>query len=233
MNYNANFLNTLSESFHTYLKTSARSNEKLKILHSTIAQDLENKLGQEFFVFAYNIGEGKEKTLKGSYYDKKVDIAIFKNNQAMAGVAVKFVMSNYLQNSNNYFEAMLGETANLRTNHLPYFQILIIPEIMPYFNRNGKIIKNEELKESHLHKYLKLSQDNEHIFYHTPNKTLLVVVQLPDFHYAQHKNEYIQACQKQFLRYSAKFDGIQFEKNVILNDYAAFLDKVFHAILAS
>lgn len=230
---NDKFLKTLTESFQLYLKTSARSNEKLKVLHSKIAQDLQNKLGNEFCVYAYNIGDGKEKTLEGYYYDKKVDIAIFENDKQIAGIAVKFVMSNYKQNANNYFENMLGETANLRSNHLPYFQILIVPETMPYFDENDMIKKIEALKDFHLSKYLKLSKDNENIFFHTPNKTLLIVVQLPDFSTAHNKDEYIKKCANQNLRYSTKFNAINFAKGVVFNDYKGFLDKVFHTILAS
>lgn len=40
MSLNENFLATLTRAFETYLQTSARSNEKLKILHAKIATDL-------------------------------------------------------------------------------------------------------------------------------------------------------------------------------------------------
>ena len=234
MDLNQSFLETLTESFQIYLKTGARSNEKLKILHGKIACDLENKLqkeSKEFNVYAYGIGNGKEKTLNGNYYDKTVDIAIFKNEKAIAGIAVKFVMSNFSQNANNYFEGMLGETANLRTQKLPYFQILILPETLPYFKENGDVKKIEELKKQYLHKYFKLSQDNPNLFFHTPNKTLLVIVRLPDFHNANNKEEYKKICAKQKLSYATKIKP-PFEDGVIFNDYAQFLEKVFHTILA-
>lgn len=41
---NAIFLNVLKQSFLTYLQTHARSNEKLKVLHRQIAQDIDNKI---------------------------------------------------------------------------------------------------------------------------------------------------------------------------------------------
>lgn len=49
-----------------------------------------------------------------------MDIAITKSQQRerehiVAVINVKMVMSNYSQNKNNYFESMLGETANLRS----------------------------------------------------------------------------------------------------------------------
>ncbi len=67
MNYfNDDFLNILTQSFDIYLKTNARSNEKLKILHQKIANDLKNKLDlfnsfNTFEIFAYGINEGNEK----------------------------------------------------------------------------------------------------------------------------------------------------------------------------
>ena len=61
------------------------------------------KLGREFSIHAYGVGDGKEEKLKGRYYEKAVDIAVFKEGIECAGVAVKFVMSNYAQNANNYF----------------------------------------------------------------------------------------------------------------------------------
>lgn len=231
---NESFLAILTRAFNVYLQTSARSNEKLKILHSKIANDLTQKIGGEFSIHAYGIGDGKEETLKGRYYEKAVDIAVFKDGVEYAGVAVKFVMSNYAQNANNYFEGMLGETANLRSNGLPYFQILIVPETMPYFEKDGSIGKIEELKTHHLDKYLNLSQDNVDRFFHTPNKTLLVVVKLPDFSVAQDRDEYKALCANKNLQYSQIFNqnAQDFGASVIFNDYEKFLDKASHGILA-
>ncbi|MEG7979006.1 MAG: hypothetical protein NY202_03795 [Mollicutes bacterium UO1] len=85
--------------------------------------------------------------------DKRVDIAITKGEETVAGLGVKFIMSNYSQNSNNYFESMLGETANIRTNNILYFQIVICFARPPYFeekNNNEKVIKKIEKVSIHL-----------------------------------------------------------------------------------
>lgn len=239
MSLNESFLATLTMAFEIYLQTSARSNEKLKILHAKIASDLTQKLGNEFEVKSYGLGDGKEESLAGRYYDKAVDIAVLQNGAGCAGVAVKFVMSNYAQNANNYFENMLGETANLRSNGLPYFQILIVPESMPYFEKDGSIGKIEELTDHHLEKYLNLSQDDVGRFFHIPNNTLLVVVKLPKFSHAQDKDEYKALCSGQALQYSQKFkakfenkNSANFEGSVIFNDYERFLNKLYHSVLA-
>ena len=122
------FLRVLGNSFRTYLATGSRSNEKLKILHGAISTDLQNRIGYEYTINSLGFRDGHEKSAPGRYMDKMVDITISKSGKVIAGIAVKFVMSNYSQNSNNYFENMLGETANLRSNNIPYFQIFIIPD---------------------------------------------------------------------------------------------------------
>src|SRR5215204_6011897 len=102
--------------------------------------------------------------------DKRVDIAITKGEEIVAGLGVKFIMSNYSQNSNNYFENMLGETANIRTNNILYFQIVICFVRSPYFYKEEnkeRIIKNiEKVNLTHLEKYHFLSQDNTQTYLH-------------------------------------------------------------------
>ncbi|WP_049757049.1 hypothetical protein [Mycoplasma crocodyli] len=104
-------------------------------------------LGNDYDVHSLGYGNGKEIKIPGRYIDKTVDITISKNDSVIAGIGVKFVMSNYKQNSNNYFENMLGETANLRSNNIPYFQIFILPELIPYFDKFGNIRSWEKINE--------------------------------------------------------------------------------------
>lgn len=124
---NAEFLKVISNSFCRFLRVeTSRSPEKLKPLHGAIAADLSRRLGEGYHVCSQGFGLGEEFTVRGRYVPKRVDITIFKQDKVAAGVAVKFVMQNYSQNSNNYFENMLGETANIRAAGYPYFQIFII-----------------------------------------------------------------------------------------------------------
>src|SRR6266513_2950249 len=130
-NLNEKFLKCLEQSFLKYLEKGAkgvRGTGKLKILHPHIARDLENILGAKYQIFSLDEKQGKEKTIRGRYMDKRVDIAIMKGEKP-----IKFIMSNYRQNSNNYFENMLGETANIRTNSILYFQIIVCFARSPYF----------------------------------------------------------------------------------------------------
>lgn len=130
---NEDFLAKLTESFVAYLcKGTSRSTDKLKAIHGTIAYDIKRRLGPDYEVCSQGYGNDKEDSIQGRYISKKVDITVKHQSKPVAGIAVKFVMRNYSQNSNNYFENMLGETANIRCNNYPYFQIFIILDPLPY-----------------------------------------------------------------------------------------------------
>ena len=105
MSRNELFLEAVRESFRTYLQVgTSRSNAKLKTLHGRIATDLEKLYGREYTIQSQGYGDDKEGSVNGRYYPKNVDITISRNSKAAAGYSVKFVMRNYSQNSNNYFE---------------------------------------------------------------------------------------------------------------------------------
>jgi Tfp pilus assembly protein PilZ len=230
---NQEFLTVVGNSFKKFLETGSRSNEKLKILHGAIAKDLKERLGIGYSVCSLGIGDGKEEKLDGRYIDKVVDITIKHRQKSVAGIGVKFVMQNYSQNSNNYFENMLGETANIRCANIPYFQIFIIPEKLPYYNKQGLIQKWEEFTIHNATKYLTLSEDNIQTSIHTPTKTLLFVIHLPEINQPiVDKTDYVHF-------YESKTDFIVSESNtqygdfssaVIYNDYEDFIDKVVHYI---
>lgn len=177
---NNQFLQTVKQSFLKFLKTHSRSNKKLIVLHGAIAKDIKDKLGDRYKIKSLGAGDGKEGKLDGRYMEKTVDILISKDGDGLVGIGVKFVMNNYSQNSNNYFENMLGETANIRTNNKDYFQILILPDEMPYYNNKGIITKWEKLTTHNIDKYIALSKDNASRFFHTPVKTLLLIIKFPN-----------------------------------------------------
>ncbi len=232
---NQEFLKVVSRSFKMFLDTGSRSNEKLKILHGAIAQDLQNRLGSEYKVCSLGIGDGREENISGRYIDKKVDITILKNKKAVAGIGVKFVMQNYSQNSNNYFENMLGETANIRCANTPYFQIFIIPDKLPYYDKEGNLKKWETFSEHNSKKYLMLSKDNIETSIHTPNKTLLFVISLPDTtNYVVDRNSYNQYYNRYrgFIIDETPMQYGSFSPAVIYNDYVTFAKKVVYTILA-
>lgn len=236
---NSEFLNIVKQSFETYLRiNTSRSTAKLKSLHGSIAKDLQNKLGNEFSVRSQGFGDDRETCIKGRYYDKRIDIAITRNSKEVAGVSVKFVMRNYSQNSNNYFEGMLGETANIRTNNIPYFQIFIVFDKVPYYERNGKFKKYDKILQHNIQKYIALSKDNPQKYFHTPDKTLVVLLKLKEdtevrFNNSQeYANYYLSIINDDdLLEFSNCVHKDLFDNSVILNDYEDFLQRVVHLVL--
>lgn len=239
---NSAFLTAIQTSFNRFVESKTSSTPaKLKPLHGRIAEDLATKLGADYTIWALGYGEGKEKKMKGRYMDKMVDIVVqdVKSGKDVAGVGVKFVMQNYSQNSNNYFESMLGETANLRTAGYPYFQVFIILDKLPYYRVTKAITKWESFTTHNAEKYYKLSADNVNAYWHTPNKTLIYVVKvepsLPEDCKDQDAYFRFYAEQKEHIRVVNSpqvYSGFEEDGTVILNDYGTFIDKVYHAIMA-
>lgn len=238
---NCNFLEKIQESFKEFISIgTSRSTVKLKPLHGAIAQDIAKLLGADYIVKSQGYGNGREAKIEGRYIDKRVDITIKekKSNKAVAGIAVKFVMQNYSQNSVNYFENMLGETANIRTANCLYFQIFIILDKLPYYKTGGEISRWEEFTDHNITKYCRLSYDNVDEFYHTPNKTLIYVV-----HLNPEVKESAVSTKKDYLDFYKRnnpilnltnhnYPSIAADGSVILNDYEKFIKKVFHTIMA-
>lgn len=228
------FLKVICNSFEEFVKSGTpRSTRKLKPLHSAIAEDIATRLGDEYSVISQGYGGDCEADIQGRYIDKMVDITIVKGTKAIAGIGVKFVMQNYSQNSNNYFENMLGETANIRAAKCPYFQVFIILDKLPYYDRAKNIKRWETFTDHNVEKYATLSNDNADVFFHTPNKTLLYVVHIPDNENLKTMNEYMQYYRgRRFeVSLSGNIDN-SFGNSVILNDYETFMDKVFYTIKA-
>lgn len=226
------FLKVVSNSFNAFLDSgTSRSTAKLKPLHGAIAKDLAQRLGNGYEVLSQGYAESKEGTIEGRYIDKKVDITITKDGKPIAGIAVKFVMQNYSQNSNNYFENMLGETANIRSSECKYFQIFIILDKLPYYDRSKNIKHWETFTGHNASKYITLSKDNIDVFFHTPNKTLIYIVHIPD-------NEKIETQDEYMNFYKASTIGMQLStiqlgdhgSAIIVNDYSSFINKVYHSI---
>ena len=230
---NQEFLNVVGNSFKKFLETGSRSNEKLKILHGAIANDLKKRLGGSYSIQSLGIGNGKEMKIEGRYIDKAVDITILKKTKPIAGIGVKFVMQNYSQNSNNYFQNMLGATGNIRCANIPYFQIFIIPDKIPYYKNDGTFQKWEEFTEHNSAKYLTLSNDDIQTSIHTPTKTLLFVIHLPEIEgEIRNKNEYASEYSENenFRICESQTQYGNFSSAVIYNDYEDFAEKVVHYI---
>jgi hypothetical protein len=102
-------------------------------------------------------------TVEGKYYPKDIDITVIKNETPVFCLGIKFVTSNYKQNANNYFENMMGETANIQAlENLPYAQLIILRHETPYYKKNETEIssKTEIINDKDIQKYLNLLFDN-------------------------------------------------------------------------
>lgn len=238
---NKEFLEIIKSSFKQYLLVgTSRSTAKLKTLHGHIANDIKEILGKDFIVKSQGYGDDKEGKIEGRYYSKNVDITVCKDDKSVAGYAVKFVMRNYSQNSNNYFENMLGETANIRAKSTPYFQIFIIFDKVPYYKKGGEFSRYDIITKHNLEKYFALSEDKPNTFYHTPDKTLIVLVHLKEksLNYAfadevDYSEYYISIIDDiDLLEYSNKIEDT-FGQSVILNDYQNFIKRSCNIILGS
>ena len=228
------FLEALTNSFNEFLESAtSRSTAKLKPLHGFIASDLAERLGAGYTLHSQGYGNGMEGSMRGRYFDKRVDISVCKDGEPVAGIAVKFVMQNYSQNSVNYFENMLGETANIRSADRPYFQVFIIFDRIPHYNAYKQITHWESFTARNVAKYDALSKDNPDAYRHTPNKLLLYVVHIPDNGDVADKEGYLSYYKR--LKPALTLSEMRYEEfgNVIIvNDYDAFMEKVYHTILS-
>ena len=163
------FIKALEASFKAYKDFGARSTAKLKPIHKYFADLMSNIWGKVYSVHFMG-EENKEMTIEGKYYPKDIDITVVKNGQPVFCLGIKFVTSNFKQNANNYFENMMGETANIQaTGNLPYAQLLILRLETPYYPKNETEIpsKIEKINDKDIAKYLKLIFDSPQA--HRPN----------------------------------------------------------------
>jgi hypothetical protein len=214
------FLKAITDTFNSYFNYGPRSSKKLIPIHTWIAKTLITKLGDEYELVYYD-GNVSEIQIDGKYYPKKVDIGIIYKKRPIAAISFKFVTSNYKQNSNNYFENLLGETANLRRNNIGFGHFLVLRAFTPYFlresyefQRNPK--KIEKINNHDLEKYVKLFKDGN--YPHIPDVLGICII---DF------NERNQAY---FPDYK---NELKFSEEVIHyleNEFSVenFIEKIFH-----
>lgn len=158
------FLGAISQSFKNYMLYGARSTEKLKPIHQFLGKPLHNIFGEEYQT--HYLGENsKELTIEGKYYPKDVDITVTHDKKPIFCLGLKFVTSNYKQNANNYFESMMGETANIQRQNIPYAQVIVLRYETPYYKKvldkqkDKTPSKIEVINQKDLSKYVNLVFD--------------------------------------------------------------------------
>ena len=176
---NGRFLRAIQEAHRRTAVHGVRSTERIKVLHGWVMDEIRGLLGRDYQVCGKSDAEGsREMSVDGWYYAKKVDVAVIRNGRVFGVVSIKAPNSNYMQNANNYFESQMGETANLRRNNIVFGNIFCITDPIPYRNREGVIIKQQQhrIRGSDIMKYKKLEQDHNHL--HAPDVQALVVAKL-------------------------------------------------------
>ncbi|MGR3913217.1 MAG: hypothetical protein OD918_01615 [Gammaproteobacteria bacterium] len=157
------FVLAVRESYGEYTAHGARSNQKLRPLHQWVADEMRRELGAGYETQSLRKDNGSEGKIAGKYYDKTVDVSIFKKGGApLAIISVKFITSNFKQNANNYFEHLMGETANIRRSGIGFGHFMVLPERIPYLKRNGEITHIESVSDHHLQKHVRLSDDADY-----------------------------------------------------------------------
>ncbi len=172
------FLKAILKTFLDYNTFGARSNRKLLPIHLWFAEVIEKKLGNGYSV--RSLGKGGEAVLDAKYYPKTLDISILKGDKIITTISFKFATSNYKQNSNNYFENLLGETANIRRVNVGFAHFLVLRAHTPYYDKNrgnlrGKEKKTEIINENDLSKYIKLFNDLD--FPHKPEVLGMAIIE--------------------------------------------------------
>jgi hypothetical protein len=191
------FLLSISKSFSNYQKHGARSSKKLLPLHKYITDVLKKIWGTEYDYFC--MGEdSKEATVKGKYYPKDIDIAVFKNDKVVFCLGIKFITSNYKQNANNYFENMMGETANIQASNIPYAHLIVMRHKTPYYKKNISDIpdKIEIINQKDIQKYLNLIYDSPQA--HRPNELCIFLVDIDEKTCKVTKTDIVESFGKDF-----------------------------------
>ncbi len=230
------------KSLKEYANNGERSSAKLIPIHQKIKNDVSKYLISNYKV--KNLGSfsldsekslSKEKKFQGRYYDKKIDISFFLDRKEIGGIGVKIPIANINQNFNNYFENMLGETANIRSNNIPYFQVIIFPIKTLYFKKNGTVSKIEQVNLNKFDKYLKLSKDNVNTFFHAPNKILFIFYEFKSFNVEKihSKNDFLNKLKSEDLDILISKINLPFNGLIIENDYDLFIKKISSIIFGN
>jgi hypothetical protein len=174
-------LRAIADSHKKYIEHGPRSTAKLKPLHSFWANCLRNIFGGEYEI--HYLGENvKELTVEGKYYSKDIDITVTYQGKPIFCLGVKFVTSNLKQNINNYFENMMGETANIQRIDVPYVQSIVFRYKTPYYKKDVKNIKDKKaskfeiINEKDLKKYVNLAFDIQQA--HRPFAIGIIIVDI-------------------------------------------------------
>ena len=157
----ARMLEAVKVSFQRSKGTGTRSTRKLKSLHGWIQNELIRRLGDEYITIGPSEHSNCKENVVGKYYNKNVDVCVKRkhDDEILGVISTRFVVSSLQKNTANYFEAQMGETANLRSEDIIFGHIFCIAQPIPVRKTGGKISKWEYVNDSFMDKYRKLAED--------------------------------------------------------------------------
>lgn len=107
-------------------------------------------------------------------------------------------------------------------------------QIRRIYKRDGFISRWETFTKHNMEKYYQLSKDNTNVYMHTPDKTLLYIVHLPENEniatLEEYRNFYLGQEDLQVKLSETPLPVVGDE--LIFNDYEKFVSKVCHRILS-
>lgn len=219
MNYgDLSWEEALLESHKTLLTTHPRSPKKLIPPHQWIKETLKKHLGDGYEYYAAGPTDGRydrEYKVRGLFYDKMVDITVLKNREVIGAVSFKFVASNYSQNSNNYFENLVGECFNIQAMDIPFCHVFVIRSQIPYYKRDRHVSKYEEFTLHNLDKYLKLNKFEDR---GSPKKLSMSIIDITGDKY---HGEIIHPEEFKNLSYEQRKEILN-NLEVKMNDYSGY-----------
>lgn len=229
----------LSETFDTKIleeysnalsKHGGRSAKKLEPVHGFLAQSLADNLSDEFVVTSKGYGENKEKKVAGAFNGKDCDVTISdKNGKDLSVIAVKLPTGNFKQNANNYFENMLGETANLKLADVKVAHAIFLPHKMPYYNDKGILVRIEVINDKDIDKYRKLLAQKSIV---KPNNLFLTVLEYgmeDSYRIGMHKSEVVTSKKPSIFDQNKLATNFSPENSKFINkhsNYKAFINKI-------
>jgi hypothetical protein len=101
----------LTNCLDSYMKNGSRSSKKSDCLNNMFVNCLKLVINnnKKYTIYTEHILPSKNYSNK-----KKCDVVLYYDNKPYIVFPLKFIMTNYLKNRNNYFENITGETLHLK-----------------------------------------------------------------------------------------------------------------------
>ena len=137
------WINCIKECLNIYFEKGPRSPKKVDFLHNFIKKKIDLYIPENW----KTVLEKNVKSKNATGY-KKCDIVVLDENENVKIIfPTKFIVTNYKQNKNNFWECLTGECFHLHIldSSIHIVPINIILSETPYLDSNSKIKKIETI----------------------------------------------------------------------------------------